>query len=95
MKDYLSRACCVIFMVLFTMALIYVAYRTGLKHQTNKIIILLPNQGQLQQILNAIEPNNPLKVDYVIGSDSRDKWDGICGNKYASVFHTPSGRPKE
>ena len=47
------------------------------------IVILLPNQGQMQQILNAIEPNNPLKVDYVIGADSRAKWDRVVNNAYA------------
>lgn len=61
----------------------------------HKTVILLPNQGQFQQLLNAIEPNNPIKVDYVIGSDSREKWDRICGNEYASVFYTPSGAPRK
>jgi hypothetical protein len=59
-----------------------------------KIVVLLPNQGQLQEILNAIEPNDPIEVDYFVGGKSRGKWDRVVNNKYASVFFTPSGAPK-
>lgn len=55
--------------------------KTPSKPQT---IVLLPNQGQLQQILNAIEPNNPLKVDYCVDTKSRAKWDYIVFNAYAA-----------
>lgn len=34
MKDYLSRACCVIFMILVTIAVGYVAYHTGLARKS-------------------------------------------------------------
>ena len=50
------------------------------------IVILLPNQGQMQQILNACEPNSPLKVDYHIGADSRAKWDRVVNNAYAIAY---------
>ena len=59
-----------------------------------KVVVLLPNQGQLQQILNAIEPDTPIEVDYVVGKDSREKWDRIVHNEYASVYMTPTGAPK-
>jgi len=60
-----------------------------------EVVVLVPNQGQFQQILNAIEPDRPIKVDYAIGPNSLTKWDRVCGNTYAAPYHTPSGAPKE
>ena len=69
----------------------------GMFHECpkQKVIVLLPNQGQLQQILNAIELDKPLKVDHVIGPNSIGKWDRIAGNAYAAPYFTASGAPKE
>ena len=58
------------------------------------IVILLPNQGQMQQILNAIEPNSPLKVDYFIGADSRAKWDRVVNNACAIAYFKKGQRGK-
>ena len=62
--------------------------------QEQAVVVMLPNQGQLQQILNAIEPGEAIRVDYCVGPATRDKWDRVCANAYAQPYFTPTGAPR-
>ncbi len=44
----------------------------------------IPSPAQIQQLLNLIEPKDPVKVDGKIGKNTIAKWDRIICNQYAA-----------
>lgn len=88
MKDYISRACCVIFMVLVTIAAVftaYAAYYAGLAHRPPQP---LPSIIDIQRAVGA-------KPDGIVGPDTIEKWEAAYANQEAAKFFTLSGAPKE
>jgi len=61
----------------------------GAEHSRRTIEAVQPvtilNAGQLQEVLNALEPENPLAIDYKPGKKTLTKWDRVYNNLAAST----------
>ena len=53
----------------------------------------VPSPADIQRLLNAAEPENPIKVDGRIGPETIAKWERIyCNQSAAKTFETNSPR---
>ena len=77
----ISQACItiIIFMSL--------GYLIGFLHCHSYKINYVPSPCELQQLLNEIEPENPLVIDCISGPLMREKWNRVHANQWAAEMH--------
>jgi hypothetical protein len=54
----------------------------------------LPGQGEIQRLLNELEPNEPITVDGVVGPATRAKWERVYYRRQAKRWDEVYGRPR-
>ncbi len=69
--------------ILYLTLTFIVAFCAGWLHCSAQHSCPLLDQYEVQQMLNKLEPDNPIEEDGVIGGKSRKKWDRIKFNEYA------------
>jgi hypothetical protein len=47
---------------------------------------VLMSQAEVQELLNKLEPENPIEVDGVIGKTSREKWTRVYCNQCNEAY---------
>ena len=83
MKKVISFILCVAIGV----GIIYgVGYQAKRLNPPDDKILTVPSFFEIQELLNEIEPENPIKVDGRIGKKTLEKWDRVycqqCANMY-------------
>ena len=85
--DTKTRLCALLILLFFSLFTLLLACQL-----VNKPIVAetyqpeLPSIVDIQEMLNELEPNNPVKTDGIYGPATRDKWDRVYCNQQAKKY---------
>jgi len=92
--QFLVVALCIVVATMFTYCMGFKTGRTGGYcdgYADGRYTLL--STWEIQEVLNAIEPNGPITVDGVIGPATLAKWERLQANIEAEKYMTPTGAP--
>ncbi len=85
-NDYFHRACKTLFLILFVVTAIWVAYQTGFEDGAAQPFTI-PSIINIQEAVGT-------KPDGIVGPHTIRKWEAAYANQEAAKFMTKSGGPK-
>lgn len=76
MKNFIQL---VITLIMGLVVIVYIAFYTKGKCEPKTV----PSMYEIQEMLNKYEPENPIKVDGIIGPETIKKWERVYVNQSA------------
>lgn len=78
----INRGYFISFIISLIMGIIVITY-TICYYNNEPQKMIIPSPYDIQEMLNEAEPENPIKVDGIIGSETLDKWERCYNNQCA------------